>query len=484
MKKIALLLAFIAGTTALALDFGTSNQVYVVPNAGGRGQFGQVDLSQSAAVKNQLPASKGGFGIDTSASTGVPSVSAGSWVVASTLSKVLGGTGQSNASLTFPSTGTVQATTPNNHGLMVSGAGATATVIAPDASTTKVLVSGGASADPGWASSIEQSLLPFQQNYVLNSSLFLWQATTSITIANTVSSYGPDQFYGKNSLGPVGVLTLSQQAAGLNGSHFAAKLLISTAPTSAQTNGTELYYILDNPDSMAIYNKTASGGVQVKAFGNVNQVGIQFYYATSEVKLTTSVGSEGTCTVNTSSYVQCSTLGQALGTSMTTSGVIGMRIRITGVSSGNTYDLNNGFQIEQLQINTGSTLAPWAMRSRSMGEEVAAAQRYYEKSYPITQAVASSTDLGCASWAQSSAVGNGSFLHIAPRFIVEKRASPTVTLYDNVGGTPKVDIGGVSTTAATANVSTRSFSITNNSGGSVGAAGTVDEAHWTADARL
>jgi hypothetical protein len=69
-----------------------------------------------------------------------------------TLSKVRGGTAQDNSSVTFPSSGTVQATTPNNHGILVSGAGANATVVAPDASTTKVLVSGGASADPAWGS--------------------------------------------------------------------------------------------------------------------------------------------------------------------------------------------------------------------------------------------------------------------------------------------------------------------------------------------
>lgn len=66
------------------------------------------------------------------------------------LAKVRGGSGQDNSSLTFPTSGTVQASSPNNHGVMVSGSGATATVIAPDASTSKVLVSGGSSADPGW----------------------------------------------------------------------------------------------------------------------------------------------------------------------------------------------------------------------------------------------------------------------------------------------------------------------------------------------
>lgn len=52
---------------------------------------------------------------------------------------------------TWPSSGTVQAITPNNHGVMISGSGATATVIAPDASTSKVLTSGGSSADPVWS---------------------------------------------------------------------------------------------------------------------------------------------------------------------------------------------------------------------------------------------------------------------------------------------------------------------------------------------
>lgn len=40
--------------------------------------------------------------------------------------------------------------TANNHGVVISGSGNAMTVIAPDASTTKVLVSGGLSANPSW----------------------------------------------------------------------------------------------------------------------------------------------------------------------------------------------------------------------------------------------------------------------------------------------------------------------------------------------
>jgi hypothetical protein len=59
-------------------------------------------------------------------------------------------TAQLPTAQTWPTSGTVQATTPNNHGVLVSGSAAIATVIAPDASTSKVLKSGGTSADPSW----------------------------------------------------------------------------------------------------------------------------------------------------------------------------------------------------------------------------------------------------------------------------------------------------------------------------------------------
>lgn len=41
--------------------------------------------------------------------------------------------------------------TANNHGVVISGSANTMTVIAPDSSTTKVLTSGGSSADPTWS---------------------------------------------------------------------------------------------------------------------------------------------------------------------------------------------------------------------------------------------------------------------------------------------------------------------------------------------
>jgi hypothetical protein len=102
------------------------------------------DISASAAIARSKIASGSNNHVIINDGSGVLSSEA-------TLAKSRGGTGADNSSVTFPSSGTVQATTPNNHGVLVSGAAATATVIAPNASTVFPLVSGGSSADPGWS---------------------------------------------------------------------------------------------------------------------------------------------------------------------------------------------------------------------------------------------------------------------------------------------------------------------------------------------
>jgi hypothetical protein len=108
---------------------------------------------------------------------------AGAFSSEATLAKSRGGTGQDNSSLTFPASGTVQATTPNNHGILVSGAGATATVIAPNASTAFPLVSGGASADPSWAKLTEAGGGTNQSTYTTGDILYASASNTLSKLA-------------------------------------------------------------------------------------------------------------------------------------------------------------------------------------------------------------------------------------------------------------------------------------------------------------
>lgn len=85
MKTLSLLLTFLLATQAFAIDFGTPDQVYVVPHAGGRAQFGQVDLTKSAALKNQLAVGNGGTGLASGTSGGIPYFNATSTMASSGL---------------------------------------------------------------------------------------------------------------------------------------------------------------------------------------------------------------------------------------------------------------------------------------------------------------------------------------------------------------------------------------------------------------
>lgn len=215
------------------------------------------------------------------------------------------------------------------------------------------------------------------KNYLINSAFDIWNRGTSTTIANGSTAYQADRWYAKNSLGTNGVLTYSRIAGTLNGSKYSAKLQITTEPTVAQANGCEFYQVLENLDSLDLINENISFAVNIKALNNVTQVGLQFCYATTEVKPTLFFGSEQVVDVNSASFTKGILINQNSSTNPTNAGVIGVRIRILSVSSGNTYSLNNGFILEQAQLNLGSTIPPFSKNSNSIQEELAKCSRYF-----------------------------------------------------------------------------------------------------------
>ena len=227
------------------------------------------------------------------------------------------------------------------------------------------------------------------QNFLVNSGFDFWQAGTSATVTATGGAtptntylYQADQWYVNNILGGgtvEGVITYSQVAGVTNGSKYGAKVQITTAPTGTGIqNGCELYQPLSNQASYDLYNQTASFSILVKSLGNVTQVGVQFFYATSEAKLTTAIGSEVLTTVNTSTFTACTINGQALGTAQGVGGIIGVRIRPTAVSAGNLYDLNNGFICEQAILNKGTLAAAFSRQAPSTAIELDSCQYFYQ----------------------------------------------------------------------------------------------------------
>jgi hypothetical protein len=271
------------------------------------------------------------------------------------------------------------------------------------------------------------------KNYLINSNFDFWQRNTTGTIANAASTYAaPDRWYVRNALGTNGVITQSRVSGVTEGTKYGCSVQISTAPTAAQANGTELYQTVENIDALDFINKYASFGCYLKALGNVNQIGLSFVYAASEIKPTTVLGSEALITVNNTSFVNGQVIAQAVGTLPGSAGVIGIRIRITGVSSGNLYDLNNGFIVEKTILNTGTIVAPFVKAGANAQDELAMCQRFYEKSYDLLTAPGTPSSTVGQSIVYQTVTGTPQFVNV--KYSVFKRTGSTVILYSPVTG--------------------------------------------------
>lgn len=286
------------------------------------------------------------------------------------------------------------------------------------------------------------------QNYIINGAFDFFQRGSAVTVANGVSGYGPDRWYCTNGLGTNGVITLTNAPVPIGlGSLHACEVKITTAPTASQANKTELWYVVPNEDAISLYNQVASFNCSVLAVGNVTQVGVQFFAKASEAKVSssdTAIGSEVLVAVNSSAYAPVQISGQALGTAMGSSGVIAVRIRITAVSTGNAYALNNGFRLTLASLTLGSYPAGFRRYANSYASELATCQRFYEKSVAVGTAPNDTGDSGRAYYSTGSSAATNKAATVY--FRATKRVAPAVTTYDLVGAS------GVVTTVSASNV--------------------------------
>lgn len=118
---------------------GIGTQYQVLQANATTAAYDAVHLDQAAAVTGVLPNTNTTAVSTNTASKIVTRDSSGNFS-AGTISAALTGTASGNTTYTA-----------SNHGVVVSSSTNAMTVIAPDSSTTKVLTSGGSSADPSWA---------------------------------------------------------------------------------------------------------------------------------------------------------------------------------------------------------------------------------------------------------------------------------------------------------------------------------------------
>lgn len=327
------------------------------------------------------------------------------------------------------------------------------------------------------------------KNKMVNGFFDWWQAIEAVAtdlawVTVQTYLYGPDNWYVRNALGgtgTAGVITCSQIASTLDEAKFDCKVQIKTAPVTAPTDGCELYYILDNYDSLDFYNQLASFSASFQALGNVTAVGIQFVYETTETKFNGAhtIGGEVVVPVAVGAYSVGSILGQAMGTAQGLGGIVGVRIRIKMVSSGNNYDVNNGFIVGRAMMCVGSQLPQQFERALPPDAELSYLQRFFAKTFPIGTKPAQTGGTPGA-LATIAALLNTTF-GTQWDFPSRMRVLPTMTYFNPGAGDNKWSAGAVAG-SSDGNLSDAGVFVL----ASVPtiAAGTISRIHATADARI
>jgi len=101
----------------------------------------------------------------------------------------------------------------------------------------------------------------------------------------------------------------------------------------------------------------------------------------------------------------------------------------------NHYDnVNNEFRMTQVMLSEGSEAPTFQRSGKSIQEELAMCQRYYEKSYDLDVVPGTASNPGRVVNLLGSTVDGGtSDLFATPTFATTKRNTPTVVLYSNLG---------------------------------------------------
>lgn len=223
-------------------------------------------------------------------------------------------------------------------------------------------------------------------NFIQNGAFIYFQERGANALTNGDTRWVADGWYSRNSMGATSVLTSGAgSTSDINGIR-SLSMFVTTAPT-ATFGPWALFQTLPNEQSRPLMGKVASFAVKAKAIGNVTQIGLQFLYKTTDTRVSIgepTIGTEALCSVNTGAYSLCQLINQNLGTAMTTSGVIGIQIRVTAVSSGNIYDVNNGFELTLAQGNVGAPQKGFKLKGLTVDGELLDCQRDYCKSFELT----------------------------------------------------------------------------------------------------
>jgi hypothetical protein len=323
------------------------------------------------------------------------------------------------------------------------------------------------------------------KNKILNSNFANWQRGTSFTITTSGLTYTADRWY-SHILGATVGCTVSQQTftpgtapvAGYEGQYFIRQNVTTLTTQSLQALGQRI----EDVRTFAGQTVTVSFYAKADASRNYTSRFVQNFGSGGSSEVITSTGATHALTTSwqrfTVSVAVPSVSGKTIGTSSY------LAILVDGPSNtANTLDVW-GFQIE-----AGSTATPFQTATGTIQGELAACQRYFQKSYAQGTAPATNGTANGLVFASTTATAASTNYLVTVKLPVVMRTSPTLTIYSfTTSQTGRVSDGAGTDLAAgsgsTNLIADSQFTVQNSSGGLITAAQGGFVFHYVANGEL
>jgi hypothetical protein len=344
-------------------------------------------------------------------------------------------------------------------------------------------------ADSAATTGLRYSATPSASNPIINSSFQAAQRGTSFAIPANTSTYGLDRW---TSYRTATGSTVSRQVTGdttnLPFIQYAARVQRDSGNTS-----TAIMYFTQAIESV---NTIPFAGKAI-AFSFYARAGAN-YSATSNIlvsQLTTGTGTDqapyagytGSATPFVGNHTLTTTWQRFTATGTIGATVTEMLVQFQMTPTG-TAGANDYFEVTGIQLDVGSVALPFRTYAATIQGELAACQRYYQKTYNQSITPGNANDANGPVVTQATAVIPNSNQFSAIRFVVTMRGNPTVTIYSYQGNTTKVSASGTTEQAANSGIANQigetGCQVYNGSGGNITPSSGGFMFHYAASAEL
>jgi len=321
---------------------------------------------------------------------------------------------------------------------------------------------------------------------IINGSMDIWQRGTSFTVGS--AKYICDRFYAGRA-GAVAGGTWSRQASGYTGIQYCLRVARDNGNTA--TNSFYLSTTLESANSYQYAGQTVTVSFYARKGANYSQTsGLDFTLSSGTgTDQNVSETWTGNATVISSTAALTTSWARytATGTVSSSATELGLNFSFSPTGTAGAADY---FEITGVQLELGSVATQLRRAGGTIQGELAACQRYFQKSYGqgVAPATAATTSgLVFLNNAAQNVLNTDGYGYI--KLPVVMRTAPTVTTYSYTSGTATAASRGngadlAANSAATNWVSDDGFSLLNSSGATISQAGGGFAVHYIASAEL